>query len=47
MDYVDLRNGSLNNVNVDAIKYKFLTSAPTTNKINAIRIYKKYIPVAQ
>ena len=47
MDYVDLRNGALNNLNVDAIKYKFLTSAPTNNKKNAIRIYKKYIPVAQ
>ena len=47
MDYVDLRNGALNNINVDAIKYKFLTSAPTADKKNAIRIYKKYIPVSQ
>ena len=44
LDWVDLRNGSLDNIDVDALKYKMLTSAPTATKENAIRIYKKYIP---
>lgn len=38
--------GLLNNV-VDALKYKFLTASPTTNKQNAVRIYKKYIVITQ
>jgi len=44
LDWVDLRNGSLDNIDVDALKYKVLTSAPTATKENAVRIYKKYIP---
>lgn len=46
LNFVDRRNGGLDNVDVDALKYKFLTAAPTTNKKNAIRIYKKYIPIS-
>lgn len=37
--------GLLNNV-VDALKYKFLTAAPTANT-NTVRIYKKYIVITQ
>jgi len=44
-DWVDQRNGGLSNISVDALKYKFLTNAPASNKKNAIRIYKKFIPV--
>ena len=44
LDWTDLRNGSLDNMDVDALKYKILTAAPTASKENAIRIYKKYIP---
>lgn len=47
LDYGDIRNGSLDNVDVDAIKFKILTAAPAANKKNALRIYKKYIPVSQ
>jgi len=36
--------GLLNNV-VDALKYKFLTAAPTPAKINTVRVYKKYIVI--
>jgi len=36
--------GLLNNV-VDALKYKFLTAAPTASKINTVRVYKKYIVI--
>lgn len=46
IDWADIRNGGLDNVNVDALKYKFTTSAPTASKKNAVRIYKKYIPLA-
>jgi len=38
--------GLLNNV-VDALKYKFLTAAPTASKINTVRVYKKYIVITQ
>ena len=43
LDWVDLRNGGLANVNVDALKYELLTAAPTTAKKNQLRVYKKYI----
>lgn len=46
LNWVDRRNGGLDNIDVDALKYKFLTAAPTTNKKNAVRIYKKYIPIS-
>ncbi len=43
IDWADIRNGGLANVNVDAIKWKFITAKPTTSKENAIRQYKRYI----
>lgn len=46
LNWVDRRNGGLDNIDVDALKYKFLTEAPTANKKNAVRIYKKYIPIS-
>lgn len=46
LNWVDRRNGGLDNIDVDALKYKFTTGAPTASKKNAIRIYKKYIPIA-
>ena len=48
LDWTDIRNGFLSNIDVDAIKYKILATAPTATKVNALRIYKKFIasPVA-
>ena len=45
LNWADIRNGGLDNIAVDALKYKFLTGTPTASKENAVRIYKKYIPV--
>ena len=45
LDWTDLRNGSLDNVDVDALKFKLLTKAPESGHKNACRIYKRYIPV--
>ena len=45
LNWADLRNGGLDNISVDALKYKLLTATPTSSKENAARIYKKYIPV--
>ena len=47
-DWTDIRNGNLTNLDVDAIKYKILAVAPAATKVNAVRIYKKFIsaPVA-
>ena len=45
LNWADLRNGGLDNISVDALKYKLLTGTPTASKENAARIYKKYIPV--
>jgi len=46
IDWADLRNGGLDNINVDALKYKLLTAAPTSGDEDAARIYKKYVPLA-
>ena len=46
LDWTDIRNGGLQNISLDAIQIKLLTAAPTATKENALRIYKKYIPVA-
>lgn len=44
-DWTDLRQGGLRNLDVEALKYRFLTHAPAGNTKNAIRILKKFIPV--
>ena len=44
-DWTDLRQGGLRNLDVEALKYRFLTIAPASGKQNAIRILKKFIPV--
>lgn len=46
LDWADIRNGGLNNINADAIFYQFLATAPTADKLNNITTYIKYIPLS-
>lgn len=43
IDYADLRFGGLQNNDPDALKWKILTPAPAAGKVNAVRIFKRYI----
>ena len=46
LDWLDQRQGGLRNFDVEALKLRILTKAPTAAKNNAIRIIKQYIPAA-
>jgi len=43
LNWTELRFGGLSNNVVDALKFKFLTSAPTVDKQNSILVYNKHI----
>jgi len=43
IDWIDQRRGGLANFVAEAIKWRFLTPAPTASELNAIDLYTRYV----